>query len=98
DLFVTLSEHEGFCVPLVEAMYFGLPIIAYNSTAIPNTLNGAGVLIDDKNLNSICEIINLIENNSNFKNLLKKTALNKAKNFQIQNTSNILKNIFNNII
>ncbi len=46
DYFVCLSEHEGFCVPLVEAMFFGLPIIANRSTAIPETLGDGGVLVD----------------------------------------------------
>ena len=48
DAFVCMSEHEGFCVPLVEAMYFGVPIIAYRSTAVPETLGEGGLLLDDK--------------------------------------------------
>ncbi len=48
DVFLCMSEHEGFCVPLVEAMYFNVPIIAYNSSAIPDTLGGSGILINDK--------------------------------------------------
>lgn len=48
DSFVCMSEHEGFCVPLVEAMYFGIPIIAYDSTAVGETLNGAGILLKSK--------------------------------------------------
>lgn len=47
-LFVCMSEHEGFCVPLVEAMYFGVPIVAFRSTAVPETLGSAGMLINDK--------------------------------------------------
>jgi glycosyltransferase involved in cell wall biosynthesis len=46
DLFVTLSEHEGFCVPLLEAMAFGVPIVARRSAAIPETLGDAGFMID----------------------------------------------------
>lgn len=50
DMFLCMSEHEGFCVPLVEAMYFDVPIIAYDSyTAIGETLGGAGVLLQEKN-------------------------------------------------
>ncbi|MCC8136457.1 MAG: glycosyltransferase [Clostridiales bacterium] len=49
NVFLCMSEHEGFCVPLVEAMYFGVPIIAYDSSAIGDTLNGTGVLLTDKN-------------------------------------------------
>jgi L-malate glycosyltransferase len=45
DLFVTASEHEGFCVPLLEAMAFDVPVIAAASGAIPETLDGAGVLV-----------------------------------------------------
>lgn len=48
DLFLCLSEHEGFCVPLIEAMFFEKPILAYNMAAVPETLGGGGMLIDDK--------------------------------------------------
>ena len=48
DAFVCMSEHEGFCVPLVEAMYFDLPIVAYSSSAIPETLGKGGLLLDSK--------------------------------------------------
>nr|QOL00462.1 GDP-mannose:cellobiosyl-diphosphopolyprenol alpha-mannosyltransferase [uncultured organism] len=46
DIFVSLSEHEGFCVPLVEAMFFDVPILALGATAVPETLGEAGVMID----------------------------------------------------
>src|SRR5439155_477192 len=42
---LTLSDHEGFCIPLLEAMRNDLPIVAHASTAIPDTLGGAGVLL-----------------------------------------------------
>ena len=45
--FVCMSEHEGFCVPLAEAMFFDVPIIAYDAAAISDTLGGCGVLLDD---------------------------------------------------
>ncbi|HLH47656.1 MAG TPA: glycosyltransferase family 4 protein [Acidimicrobiales bacterium] len=48
DVFVCLSEHEGFGVPLVEAMTVGLPIVAYAAAAVPETVGAAGVLLDDK--------------------------------------------------
>ncbi len=47
-IFLGMSEHEGFCVPLLEAMHFQVPIIAYNASAVPDTLKGAGVLINSK--------------------------------------------------
>ncbi len=48
DVFVSLSEHEGFGVPLVEAMLFGVPVVAFSCTAIAETLGGVGVLMPDK--------------------------------------------------
>jgi glycosyltransferase involved in cell wall biosynthesis len=45
DILVTASEHEGFCVPLLEAMAFGKPVVARSVAAIPETLGGAGLLL-----------------------------------------------------
>lgn len=50
DVFLCMSEHEGFCIPLVEAMYFDIPIIAYSNTGITGTLGGAGVLLTEKDM------------------------------------------------
>jgi glycosyltransferase involved in cell wall biosynthesis len=47
DLFLCASEHEGFCVPIVEAFYKQVPVLAYAATAVPSTMDGAGVLFDD---------------------------------------------------
>lgn len=55
DLFLCMSEHEGFCVPLVEAMFFETPIVAYASTAIPGTLGGSGVLVETKEPEAVAE-------------------------------------------
>jgi glycosyltransferase involved in cell wall biosynthesis len=46
--YVCASEHEGFCVPLLEAMSFELPVVAYAAGAVPDTLDGAGVLLRHK--------------------------------------------------
>jgi glycosyltransferase involved in cell wall biosynthesis len=46
DLFVTASEHEGFCVPLLEAMAWDIPVVARRFAAVPETLGGAGLLVD----------------------------------------------------
>jgi glycosyltransferase involved in cell wall biosynthesis len=48
DLFLCASEHEGFCVPLIEAFYKGVPVLAYAATAVPATMDGGGVLYDTK--------------------------------------------------
>ena len=60
DLLLCMSEHEGFNVPLVEAMHAGVPILAYNSTSIPYTLGESGVLINEKRYDEIAEMIDLL--------------------------------------
>lgn len=47
DVFVTASEHEGFCVPIVEAMSFDVPVVARSAAAIPETVADAGLLLPD---------------------------------------------------
>jgi glycosyltransferase involved in cell wall biosynthesis len=56
-LFLCLSEHEGFCVPLLEAMVFGLPVVAYDAGAVRETLRGAGVLLPDKDPDLVAEVL-----------------------------------------
>ncbi len=48
DVFVCCSEHEGFCVPLIEAMELGVPVVAYAAAAVPETAATAAVLLDGK--------------------------------------------------
>ncbi|MGH9123021.1 MAG: glycosyltransferase, partial [Acidimicrobiales bacterium] len=48
DVFVCLSEHEGFCAPLLEAMQLGVPTVAYAAAAVPETLGQAGILLGGK--------------------------------------------------
>jgi len=57
DLFLCLSEHEGFCVPLVEAMHFGVPVVAYDAGAVRETLRGGGVLLREKTPELVAELV-----------------------------------------
>jgi glycosyltransferase involved in cell wall biosynthesis len=56
-VYVSLSEHEGFCVPLVEAMAAGVPVLAYGAAAVPDTLGGAGVQFAPKDLEYAAELL-----------------------------------------
>ncbi len=67
DVFLCMSEHEGFGVPLVEAMYFDVPIIAYNSSAVGETLGGSGILLDSKEPELVCRIIDRTVNDAAFR-------------------------------
>jgi glycosyltransferase involved in cell wall biosynthesis len=57
DLFLCQSEHEGFCVPLIEAFYKQVPVLAYAATAVPATMDGGGVLHDNKDPVHVAELM-----------------------------------------
>jgi glycosyltransferase involved in cell wall biosynthesis len=63
DLFLCASEHEGFCVPLVEAFYMEVPVLAYAATAVPATLDGAGVLYQTKDPRHVAALMDGILSN-----------------------------------
>ena len=58
--YVSLSEHEGFCAPLVEAMAMDVPILAYAEAAVPETLGGAGISFAPKDLEHAAELLGAI--------------------------------------
>ena len=60
DVYVSLSEHEGFCVPLIEAMSVDVPVLAYAAGAVPETLGGAGVLFTPKDLELAAETMGML--------------------------------------
>ncbi|RKX33122.1 MAG: hypothetical protein DRP22_00965 [Verrucomicrobia bacterium] len=59
-VFVSMSEHEGFCVPILEAMYHRLPVMAYAAGAVPETMGGAGILFSEKDFPLLAETLERI--------------------------------------
>jgi glycosyltransferase involved in cell wall biosynthesis len=60
DLFLCASEHEGFCVPLVEAFHKRVPVLAYACTAVPATMDGGGVLYDHKDPRRVAALMHAL--------------------------------------
>jgi L-malate glycosyltransferase len=60
DLFLCASEHEGFCVPIMEAFYKRIPVLAYAATAVPATMDGGGVLYDTKDPLEIARLMDAV--------------------------------------
>lgn len=82
DVFLSLSEHEGFCLPLIESMIFDLPIIAYNSTAVPSTLGGGGILINQKRVDLVAELLDIVAHETNLRERIIRGQRQRLEEFQ----------------
>jgi glycosyltransferase involved in cell wall biosynthesis len=60
DLFLCASEHEGFCVPLIEAFHKRVPVMAYAATAVPATMDGGGVLYDTTDPREVARLMQAV--------------------------------------
>jgi glycosyltransferase involved in cell wall biosynthesis len=60
DVFLSASEHEGFCVPLIEAFYKRIPVLARGCTAVPATMDGGGVLYDDADPANVAMLLDVV--------------------------------------
>jgi glycosyltransferase involved in cell wall biosynthesis len=81
DVFTCLSDHEGFCVPLVESMYFGIPIIAHNATAVPETLGSGGLIVEKNNMVATIEGLNALLNSKEVSQHYRKMALDRSNRY-----------------
>jgi len=68
DLFLCMSEHEGFCIPLIESMAHDVPVLAYATAAVPETLDGAGVLFTEKRYDMIAEMMGRLVRDGSLRN------------------------------
>jgi glycosyltransferase involved in cell wall biosynthesis len=78
-LFVCASEHEGFCVPIVQAMAFDIPVLAYATSAIPETMGQSGLLLQEWDIPRIAELMHLARTDSRFR---RNIQLGQRKNMQ----------------
>lgn len=60
DVFLSASEHEGFCVPLVESFYKGIPVVAFAAAAVPATMDGSGVLYEHKDPRHVAALLHAV--------------------------------------
>jgi glycosyltransferase involved in cell wall biosynthesis len=87
DVFVCLSEHEGFKVPAVEAMHFGLPVVAYAATALPETVADAGVLLATKDPVVVAAAVDRVMQDGALRADLVAAGHRRAEDFSLARTS-----------
>jgi glycosyltransferase involved in cell wall biosynthesis len=95
---VCLSEHEGFCVPVLEAMELGVPVVAYASSALPETLGEAGVLLEDKDPLVVAEAVDKVCRPGAYRDQLVKLGQARAADFALAKTSRHLLSAIENYL
>ena len=98
DVFVCMSEHEGFCVPVVEAMYFGKPIVALRAAAVPGTLGKAGLLLEDSDPAVAAAAIDRVVRDEKLRDALKTEREKQLKKFSYEVVSERMKKCLGKII
>jgi glycosyltransferase involved in cell wall biosynthesis len=83
DAFVCLSNHEGFCVPLLEAMYHRLPIVAYMNSAVPETVQTAGLILPNKEPVRVAAAIDRVVGDEQLRAALAQAASERVASFAL---------------
>jgi glycosyltransferase involved in cell wall biosynthesis len=83
DIYVVASEHEGFCVPLLEAMHHRLPIVAYAAAAIPETLGDAGLLLEAKDAYTIAAAVHRVLSDPTLRSQVIDAGIERLREFDI---------------
>jgi glycosyltransferase involved in cell wall biosynthesis len=86
DVFVVCSEHEGFCVPLLEAMHHRVPIVAFAAAAVPETLGEAGLLFDVKDPCTIAAAVERVVGDAGLRRQLVDAGTRRVRDFDVSRT------------
>ena len=89
-LFLCMSEHEGFCIPLLESMSAGLPVLAYAAGAVPETLDDAGVLFREKQFDQVAEMMGRIVRDEPFRRGILDGQRRRIERYRNRNMENLL--------
>jgi len=91
DLFLCMSEHEGFGIPLIESMAHNLPVLAYAAGAVPETLDGAGILVHEKRWDYIAEMMGHLARRGPFREAVVRGQQKRLARYRARNLEQELK-------
>jgi glycosyltransferase involved in cell wall biosynthesis len=81
DVFACLSAHEGFCVPVIEAMHHGLPVVAHRAAAVPETVSAAALLLGDKAPATTAAALDRVLSDAELQKSLRSAGYARAEDF-----------------
>jgi glycosyltransferase involved in cell wall biosynthesis len=89
-LYLSLSEHEGFGVPLLEAFHTRVPVVSYAAGAVEETLNGGGIILRSKDLLKTAALIDTIMKDNSLRGRIISSQVKALDKYQKENISRIL--------
>lgn len=90
DVYLSMSEHEGFGVPLLEAFYKRIPVVAFAAGAVEETMNGGGLLLQQKNFPAAAAVIARLQQDQSFHNRIVESQAQALTKYKRDNVSRIL--------
>lgn len=82
SVYISMSKHEGFCVPLLEAMHFDVPVMALSAAAVPETMDGAGVLVNNLEFAEMAEMLDLLAQPGQFRDRIIESQQNRLQRYR----------------
>jgi len=90
DIYLSMSEHEGFGVPLLEAFYNRIPVVAFAAGAVEETMNGGGLLLHKKDFLQLAAVLDKLEKEKSFRDNVIENQLKALEKYRRSNVSRIL--------
>ena len=94
DVFCCLSDHEGFCVPVIEAMHHGLPVVAFDCSAVGETVASGGLLLTDKSPLVVASAIFKVSNERDLADRLRAAGRRRSKAFATETVKKLFRDEF----
>lgn len=98
NVYVSMSEHEGFGKPLIESMYFGLPVLAYAAAAVPGTLGDAGVQFHHKDYEALAEVIDILVRDASLRRRIIARQRERVKEFLAPQVQQVWRKFLSQVI
>ncbi len=82
DVFLLMSEHEGFCIPIIESQFTGLPVIALNTSVISDTMGEGQIIIDELDYGLFAGAIRRVSTDKNLRDALIRDGIDNYRNYE----------------
>jgi glycosyltransferase involved in cell wall biosynthesis len=90
---VSASVHEGFCVPILEAMHHGVPVVALAAAAVPETLDGAGLLVNSADAGTLAAAVHSVEQDQDLRARLIRAGKKRAAELSLANSRAVMRRV-----